>query len=391
METKTLLCVKDTIAFNLNTEAPSISNEETANALKQAADVIRSGECVAFPTETVYGLGADATNPDAVRKIFAAKGRPADNPLIVHVSSHDMLHSLLPPTYTPPRSYEILARHFWPGPLTLLYPAGPGSVPPIVTAGQSTVGIRIPAHPVARALIAISGTPLAAPSANTSGRPSPTRAYHVASDMDGRISTILDGGSCDVGLESTVVDGLHPDGALRVLRPGGVTVEDMERVLEENLPADEKPRVLVHRRDYRDEVLEQAPTTPGMKYTHYAPSAPVTLIHTDIPTDHMKAESMGALVHSLKSDHHSRIGLLMSLDSPVAQALQRMDMDCMTYDLGPRDDPAVASQRLFDGLLTLDKAGVSAILMESVPETREGLAFMNRVRKAAGSTRWIQL
>jgi L-threonylcarbamoyladenylate synthase len=391
MDTRVLRCDPSAITFATGSDDPAVADAATAAALAEAAAAIRAGACVAFPTETVYGLGADARRADAVAKIFAAKRRPADNPLIVHVASAAMLGALLPAGYAPPRAYAVLARRFWPGPLTLLYPAAPGAVPPVVTAGQPSVGVRVPAHPVARALIALSGAPLAAPSANASGRPSPTRAAHVAADLAGRVALILDGGPCAVGVESTVVDGLQPDGALRVLRPGGVTVEDMEQALREELPAEEVPRVLVHRRDYRDEALEQAPTTPGMKYTHYAPSAPVTLVQTAPPPLDVNAEPLDAFVASM-ADTEGEVGLLMSPSSPLARRLLAQGrIRCRVHDLGPTADPAVAAQRLFDGLLTLDGEGVSCILVEAVDERREGLAVMNRARKAAGETRWVTL
>jgi L-threonylcarbamoyladenylate synthase len=176
-----------------------------------------------------------------------------------------------------------------------------------------------------------------------------------------------------------------------VLRPGGVTVEDMEQALREELPAEEVPRVLVHRRDYRDEALEQAPTTPGMKYTHYAPSAPVTLVQTTPPPPDIDAEPLDAFVASF-ADTEGEVGLLMSPDSPLARRLLAHGrIRCRVHDLGPTADPAVAAQRLFDGLLTLDGEGVSCILVEAVDERREGLAVMNRARKAAGETRWVSL
>jgi L-threonylcarbamoyladenylate synthase len=391
MDTRVLRCDTAAISFAEGSDVPTVADADTQDALTQAAAAIRAGACVAFPTETVYGLGADARNADAVRGIFAAKRRPADNPLIVHVASRAMLDALLPPGYTPPRAYDVLARRFWPGPLTLLYPAGAGAVPAVVTAGQRTVGVRMPAHPVARALIAASGAPLAAPSANASGRPSPTRAAHAAADLAGRVPLVLDGGPCAVGVESTVVDGLQPDGALRVLRPGGVTVEDMERALAEELPPAEVPRVLVHRRDFRDAALEHAPTTPGMKYTHYAPSAPVTLVRTTPAPVDVEAETIDAFLASMH-DTDGEVGLLMSADSLLARRLLSDTRICWRiHDMGPAANPAVAAQRLFDGLLTLDGAGVTRILLEAIDEQREGLAVMNRARKAAGETQWVVL
>ncbi|KAI6119403.1 YwlC protein [Pisolithus croceorrhizus] len=294
-------------------------------------------QTVVFPTETVYGLGALALDASASARIFATKGRPPDNPLIVHVSSQRMLLSLLPAGYILPSAYRVLIDRFWPGPLTLLFPRDPVKIPNIITAGQPTVAIRMPSHPVARALIAVSNSPLAAPSANSSGKPSPTRAEHVLGDLGG----------------NTVVDGLHEDGNIRVLRPGGVPVEDIERVLIESFNQGTVPKVLVHRRDFLDEDIERAPTTPGMKYRHYSPSVPVKLLWTISKPPHgEEAITPLDLLNSLK---------------------------------------LASAQRLFDGFLTLEKAGVDIILVEEVSEDREGLAIMNRVKKAAGEACWIMM
>ncbi|KDQ15353.1 hypothetical protein BOTBODRAFT_145126 [Botryobasidium botryosum FD-172 SS1] len=407
--TSLLACDPSSIVFSqdIRSEAlPAISSAETLASLKTAARHITELHLpVALPTETVYGLGADARHADAVGRIFSTKGRPADNPLIVHVSSIPMLHSLLPPSYTPSRTYQKLIDAFWPGPLTLLFPADPNLVPSIVTASHPTVAIRMPSHPVARALIALSNTPLAAPSANSSGKPSPTKAAHVMRDLGGKVGVVLDGGACEVGLESTVVDGLHADGDVRVLRPGGVTVEDIERVLADGLESGERvPRVLVHRRDYQDVEMEAAPTTPGMKYRHYAPSVPVVLLMTHVDprkSDHAILEPLDAvldsLLDSISGGHPIKLGALLHSDSPLAAALTAKSASSARsftlhpFDLGLASDSSQTAQRLFDGLLTLDQQGVDMILIENVDEMREGLAVMNRVRKAAGQTRWVKI
>ncbi|KAK0549586.1 hypothetical protein OC846_004005 [Tilletia horrida] len=318
---------------------PDIRSSLTDASLNICADHLRSGGLVAFPTETVYGLGANALNPDAIRKIYAAKRRPADNPLIVHVSDIAMLRDLLPsqgnsnksqqdaPTSEPEGTntawlghpvYQTLVRHFWPGALTLLFnvsaTATEGNntparkfVPSEVTCGQPTLAVRMPSHPLARALIARTGLPLAAPSANASGRPSPTTAAHVYRDLGGqqdganqsqsptgRIQYILDGGPCTVGVESTVVDGVTAPGELRVLRPGGVTVEQLasclrthDLLLETSEPSNDASskkgpvRLRVYGKDMaRSTEAETNPTTPGMKYRHYSPTAPVALVIT---------------------------------------------------------------------------------------------------------------
>ncbi|KAJ3572474.1 hypothetical protein NP233_g3068 [Leucocoprinus birnbaumii] len=397
--TRLLSCNPSAITFPPGRDLPEITCQETSDALSLAAQHLNDLDVVVFPTETVYGLGALALNAEASAKIFATKGRPADNPLIVHVSSFAMLQSLLPKDYKICPAYQALMKHFWPGALTLLFPRDSNVIPSIITAGQSSVAVRMPSHPVARALIAKTNGPLAAPSANTSGKPSPTKAAHVLRDLDGKVPLILDGGACDVGLESTVVDGLHEDGNIRVLRPGGITVEDIERVLELELSEDKEdgksvlPKVLVHKRDYRDEAMEQAPTTPGMKYRHYSPSVPVTLLHTSTqPPVGQHALSASTFISTLPSTigAKSRVGVLAPADSKFWECIELEDgVEWHKYTLGTIAEPAVAAQRLFDGLLTLEHEGVDLIIIEEILEEREGLAVMNRVRKAAGESRWI--
>ncbi|KAN0060045.1 hypothetical protein ACQY0O_008018 [Thecaphora frezii] len=292
---------------------PDIDSPTTAESLATAAQHLQRGQVVAFPTETVYGLGASALDQSAAQKIYAAKKRPADNPLIVHVSDLDMLDRLLPDGYVPSPVYATLMLRFWPGALTLLFPVSTlqPKVPSVITCGQPSVAVRMPSHPIARALIALSGLPLAAPSANASGRPSPTTAAHVMKDLGGqldaersavglvskdgdgaprgRLKYILDGGPSDVGLESTVVDGISTPGELRVLRPGGVTVEQIAAALQQsNLllkPSDAEQanpdavRLRVYGKDLaRSAEQESNPTTPGMKYRHYSPTARVVML-----------------------------------------------------------------------------------------------------------------
>ncbi|GIL45411.1 hypothetical protein Vafri_2663 [Volvox africanus] len=248
-----------TISSDSNPPHPGIS---------QAATLLAADQVVAIPTETVYGLAANALSAAAVSKVYAVKNRPADNPLIVHVSSLEMLESLYPPGWVLPSVYEAVVRDLWPGPLTILLPRS-SLVPDVVTCGQPTMAVRMPAHPVALALISTCGFPLAAPSANSSGRPSPTLARHVLDDLGGRVSIILDGGPCTCGVESTVLDGLRNPPA--ILRPGGITREQLA-----GYPGLEE--LLLYRRDFVDPQLEAAPSTPGMKYRHYSPSAPVVLL-----------------------------------------------------------------------------------------------------------------
>ncbi|XP_006460051.1 hypothetical protein AGABI2DRAFT_202685 [Agaricus bisporus var. bisporus H97] len=387
--TRLLACDPRSISFQ---PLLSISAPKTLHALNLAAAHLRDADVVAFPTETVYGLGALALNPRAAKKIFSTKGRPADNPLIVHVSSSDMLNSFLPKGYTMSPAYHVLTKHFWPGALTLLFPRDPDLVPDIITAGHPSVAVRMPSHPVARALIEFTGSPLAAPSANTSGKPSPTKAEHALHDLDGKVPLILDGGPCTVGVESTVVDGLHQDGNIRILRPGGITVEDIERVLKLELPEDTVPKVLVHRRDYQDEAMEQTPTTPGMKYRHYSPSVPVTLLHTSTQPSAGQRSISAASFFSTFHDAGTKpkIGVLAPADSKLWQHIDsERGVQWHKYTLGPVAEPAVTARRLFDGLLTLEQEHVDFIFIEEILEEREGLAVMNRVRKAAGESRWI--
>ncbi|KAI0320208.1 DHBP synthase RibB-like alpha/beta domain-containing protein [Amylostereum chailletii] len=394
---RVLVCRPDTISFPSSLDgAAAYTDPETENAIALAAAHLLppTSSVVVFPTETVYGLGANALDAAATARIFATKGRPADNPLIVHVSSRAMLASLLPDAYAPSRAYEALMRAFWPGALTLLFPYRRGAVPALVTAGQPTVAVRMPSHAVARAVIARAGVPIAAPSANSSGKPSPTRAGHVVRDLGAKVEIVLDGGACEVGLESTVVDGLGADGVLRVLRPGGVTVEAMERVLAEAMGGEggEVPRVWVHRRDYVDEEVERAPTTPGMKYSHYSPSVPVTLLHTSSAPP-VGAEPVAAS-DFFASLGGAKVGLMASEGSRLAAHARDAasgGVEWVWFPLGSVDEPAVSAQRLFDGLLTLEEKGVDLILVEEVAEEREGLAFMNRIRKAAGEARWVRV
>ncbi|KAG7097024.1 hypothetical protein E1B28_004417 [Marasmius oreades] len=374
-----------------------ISSPETLQSLQTAVRHLKSRHPVVFPTETVYGLGALALDPIASSLIFSTKGRPADNPLIVHVSSMQMLHRLIPNDFTIPHSYRVLMTRFWPGGLTLLFPSNSSIVPSVITAQQPTVAVRMPSHLIARALITLTDAPIAAPSANSSGTPSPTTAEHVFLDLGSKLGYILDGGPCAVGVESTVIDGLNEDGSIRVLRPGGVTVENIERVLKEDLPDDQHiPRVLVHRRDYSDEVLEAAPTTPGMKYRHYSPSVPVTLLMTiSPPPTGVIPQDIHSYLTTLSSTPNTpsptRVGVMFLTDSPLGTYhLPHLNsVEWHRYELGPKSDPSIAARRLFNGLLSLEREGVHTILIEEIEEVKEGLAVMNRVQKAATQSSWV--
>lgn len=326
-----------------------------ARSIAQAAALIKEGKLVGFPTETVYGLGADALNARAVLDIFAAKGRPADNPLIVHIAR---MEEMAPLCHINTMA-ERLADAFWPGPLTMILPKRE-IVPSAVTAGLDSVAIRMPAHPVARALIAESGCPIAAPSGNRSGRPSPTLAAHMLEDMDGRIPLILDGGPCDVGVESTVVS-LTGDIAT-VLRPGGITPEMLAAVLGEVRVADSVMRPL------RD---GEAAPSPGMKHKHYAPKARMTLYEGEAQA---VAERIRTEYDALPADEK---GLILAATAHVPLYGARA-----VADLGA--DEWAAAHQIFAVLRQADADGVTRVLSESYPQSGVGLAVMNRMARAAG-------
>ncbi|TIA72220.1 hypothetical protein E3P92_02107 [Wallemia ichthyophaga] len=340
--------------------------QQTQLNIKKAADSILSGKVVGFPTETVYGLGANAFNEQAVRSIFKAKGRPNDNPLIKL-----------------PRTYELLINEFWPGPLTILIKS-PSQIPAETTANLNTVGVRIPYHPIARALIECSGVPLAAPSANSSGKPSTTTALHVYEDIFQRkearevMDYIIDGGRSDIGLESTVIDGITVDGKVRVLRPGGVTVEDLKRVVGDDNVVYEKMEI---------KTADFKPTTPGMKYKHYSPKARVLLLMNDSNTNKSdKIKKLKELIESL--DTNDKIGMMTLEDSLMTNELMNINKssnNLIPYFIGPSNNPSIVASNIFAGLHSLDKHQVEYILVEGVEERNEGLAIMNRLYKAAGN------
>lgn len=325
-------------------------------AIETAARILAGGGLVAFPTETVYGLGADALNDKAVRSIFEAKGRPADNPLIVHVGRFE---DVAPLVRSLPDKARELARLFWPGPLTMVLPASP-ALPRVVTAGLDTVGVRLPAHEVARRLILKSGVPVAAPSANVSGSPSPTRAEHVWHDLNGRIDAVLDGGPCEVGIESTVLD-LSGEVPV-ILRPGGVAPDDLQRVL---------PDLVVP--PFEGVESDDVPRAPGMKYRHYAPKARMLLVEGQegpvVAEMHRQIDSWRARGHCvgvLASDEHAP-----HYDANVVRVL------------APRNEPAEAARNLFALLREMDERGADVILVEAVDREGIGFAVMNRLWKAA--------
>ena len=329
----------------------------TDDTIIYAASLLKKGELVAFPTETVYGLGADALNEKAVLNIFAAKNRPADNPLIVHVASRDAL----PPLCHLTSMAEQLMDAFWPGPLTLLLKKKV-LVPHATTAGLDTVAVRMPAHPVARALIHACGCPVAAPSANISGRPSPTLAEHVLEDMTGRIPLIIDGGPCAVGLESTVVDvtGNIP----LVLRPGGVTSE----MIADITGSVETARSILSPLQPGETAL-----SPGMRHKHYAPAGNLTLISG-------KPENVSGLCRHLYDEaiQAGKSACILSLTEHICQYGSRHALD-----IGSLHHPEEVAARLFSVLRRMDKESIDSIFSEVVDANGLGLAVMNRLGRAA--------
>lgn len=326
-------------------------------SLERAAALIREGQLVGFPTETVYGLGANALDAEAVRRIFEAKGRPGDNPLIAHISAVSQLRPLIAAEPSP--AAKKLMDACWPGPMTLIFPKS-RIVPDAVTAGLDTVAVRLPAHPAARALIDAAGVPIAAPSANRSGRPSPTTAQHVLEDMDGRVPLILDGGPCAVGLESTVIDmtGETP----RVLRPGGITPE---RIAELCGSAGIDPAVM------RPLEEGEVARSPGMKYRHYAPTGALIIVQG-------AKDAVCAAICRLYDEALAggKRPLILALDGHLPSYGRRRALS-----LGV--DAAGMAHAIFARLRQADAIGADAIFSEAVDATGVGLAVMNRLGRAA--------
>lgn len=333
--------------------------EANASSIAQAAALVRLGQPVGFPTETVYGLGANALDRHAVRRIFAAKGRPADNPLIVHVTSIADVKRLV--VDVPPAARKLMKR-FWPGPLTLVM-RKKNVVPDVVTAGLDTVAVRMPSHPAARRLIRAAGVPIAAPSANRSGRPSPTTAAHVLVDMDGRIPVILDGGPCEVGIESTVLD---VTGKVPVLlRPGGITLPQLRKAVG---------RVSVHRGVLRQAKGKHAARSPGLKHRHYAPFARMVLIQRTKLDGFVRRLAGGSGMLGKK-----RIGVIV-----FGSAAPYLD-NVIVKDVGRR--PVEAGRALFAALRFFDEQHVDVIVAQDCPRADDWLGVRNRLLRAAGFKR----
>lgn len=345
METK-LIKIEDT---------DNIKEEE----LQEAARIIRDGGLVAFPTETVYGLGANALDEQAAKKIYEAKGRPSDNPLIAHVSSEEELKPLVKEI---PEAAKKLMKAFWPGPMTMIFPKS-GVVPYGTTGGLDTVAVRMPSDPVARALIRLAGVPIAAPSANTSGRPSPTTAQHVWQDMEGKIEMILDGGPVGIGLESTIVDvtGTAPT----ILRPGAVTLEMLQKVLGE---VKTDPAILGPLKE------DVKPKAPGMKYRHYAPKANLTLIEGSSETVVLEINRRV----KEKLEQGFKVGVICTDETKSCYPNGEL------RSLGLRAQEETIAHNLFAVLREFDDIKVDYIYSESFSNASLGQAIMNRLTKAAG-------
>lgn len=319
-------------------------NDDSFSEIKEAAETLRKGGLVAFPTETVYGLGADALNPQAVKGIYLAKGRPADNPIIVHIGSKEDLKVLIKEKT---KDIEILADSFWPGPLTIIMQKS-NRVPDVTTGGLDTVAVRMPDNPVALELIRLAGCPIAAPSANLSGSPSPTKGGHVIQDMKGRVDIIISGEDCKIGIESTVLDVTGP--IPTILRPGMITPEQLGSALGKRVEID--PSILI-------ETSDNIPRSPGMKYIHYAPKAEMIIVQGK--QDKVKREIQR--LKTIREEAGEKVGLV--------------EFGEKSYEEAAKD--------LFSRLRKLDDEGVDVILAGGLDSSNSlGLALMNRMLKAAG-------
>lgn len=322
--------------------------------LEPAAQILRDGGLVAFPTETVYGLGAVGTNETALLNIFAVKGRPADNPLILHIYDRDQLSEIA--SSIQPEAEKLIER-YWPGPLTLIFPKKP-AIPPVITANLPTVAVRMPSDPVAHELLRLTGIPVAAPSANLSGKPSPTLGEHVIDDLAGKIQLIIDAGPCPAGVESTVLSLSGSDPVL--LRPGVITREELEEVLG-------RPIFLPKAGDC------QRPQAPGMKYRHYAPEAPVILFEGE------PGQIVRAINQQLVQERNNRKTVVLGTTENLTNYHHEY-----VLDLGPQGRPEVMAGRIYQLLRFCDQLKAELILIEGIADRGVGTAVLNRLRKAAG-------
>ncbi len=335
-------------------------NNFSINDLDEASHILKNGGLVAFPTETVYGLGADGLNPEASNKIYTAKGRPSDNPLILHIADLNSLEKL---THHCPDIARRLAKAFWPGPLTMIFQKSK-IVPYSTTGGLDTVAIRMPSHPIAKQLIRSSGTSVAAPSANLSGRPSPTRAEHVIEDLNGKIEMIIDGGDVDIGLESTIVDVTGP--VPTILRPGYITAEMLEHAVGK---IEYDQAILAKTND-----LGIKPKAPGMKYRHYAPKGELIVFEGS-------SEAVHSAINKLAKENITagyKVGIIAT-DETI-----RCYPEGLVKTIGTRKDEDTIARGLFKILRDFDSEGTEFIYSESFENGKLGQAIMNRLLKAAG-------
>lgn len=337
------------IAKSCNTKVLIATNEN----IEYAAKLLNDGDVVGMPTETVYGLAANAFDENAVEKIFIAKGRPQDNPLIVHISKMDMLDGLVSEV---PDVARLLAKKFWPGPLTMIFKKS-DRVPSAVTANMNTVAVRYPSHKVALALIEKAGLPLAAPSANISGRPSPTTASHVFDDMNGKIPAILDGGACEYGLESTVIF-LNDESHITLLRPGAVTVNMLKEVI---------PFVTIDKGVLEEIKENEQAQSPGMKHMHYSPKSKVIILNS----------SFEKFIDFIKKHSDENIGAMV-FDGEEKE----LNVPFVTFGRG--DDEFLQAKLLFSALRAIDRLNVSTIYARMPSKDGIGLAIYNRLIRAAG-------
>lgn len=337
------------------TDSDRIKEEE----LEEAARILREGGLVAFPTETVYGLGANALDEEAAKKIYAAKGRPSDNPLIAHISSPEELKPLAAEI---PDMAKKLMDCYWPGPMTLVFKKT-DLVPYGTTGGLDTVAVRMPSDPVAKALIRLAGVPIAAPSANSSGRPSPTTADHVWQDMEGKIDMIVDGGPVGIGLESTIIDVTGP--VAMILRPGAITIEMVRETLGE---AEMDPAILGPMKE------GEHPKAPGMKYRHYAPKAPLTLVEGEMD---QVVKTINRLAREALKEG-KKVGIICTDETRTCYPAG------MIQSIGIRAKEETVAHNLYAVLREFDDLGADVIYSESFPGDQIGQAIMNRLTKAAG-------
>ncbi|GFP77352.1 L-threonylcarbamoyladenylate synthase [Clostridium fungisolvens] len=343
----------------MKTEVKIINNvEESVDDIKRAAECIKSGGTVVFPTETVYGLGADALNENAVKKIFIAKGRPQDNPLIIHVASKNVEKY----AQDVPKVAEKLMDKFWPGPLTILFNKKP-IVPDITSAGLSTIGIRMPEDKLALKLIEFSETAIAAPSANISGRPSPTDIYRCIEDLNEKVDFIIGGNESNVGLESTIIDCTVTPPC--VLRPGGITLEMLREV---------DPEVYIDAAIMKKPSEDIKPKAPGMKYRHYAPKAKVSIVEGSLEKS---VEKINEIVQNY-IEKGFQVGIM------ATEETKNLYKQGNIISLGSRNNIEEVAKNLFETLRKFDDSAVDYIISEAFTEDGMGLAIMNRLRKAAG-------